>query len=325
LNADARGKALAHGWAQFSDPVAVGLDGKRFDQHVRQEPLKWEHSIYNLIARDPNLRKLLRWQLTNRGVLVGADFMLKYTVEGGRCSGDMNTSLGNVLLMCAMFAAYLATKGIKHRYFNDGDDCVLMVERGDLHKLHDLKGWFRAIGFTMTVEEPVDVLEQVEFCQARPIWVEHKQHYVMVRDPRICLSKDFYTTKRLDSFGIYRAMRHAVGTCGLALSSGVPVMDAVYQMIHIPLPRLTNSKKRRRRRELGLLNGSGFERLARGMQRVTISPAASTRASFYSAFGYTPQHQRALEDLARRTVMTYDGLRRPYKPPTGLPRPEAWP
>jgi len=46
-NAQEIGRIFATKWAKYRDPVAIGLDASRFDQHVSVEALKWEHSVYN--------------------------------------------------------------------------------------------------------------------------------------------------------------------------------------------------------------------------------------------------------------------------------------
>jgi len=47
LNADRVAEQLFLNWSKYSDPVAVGLDASRFDQHVSRAALEYEHSIYN--------------------------------------------------------------------------------------------------------------------------------------------------------------------------------------------------------------------------------------------------------------------------------------
>ena len=42
MNATERGLLLARKWARFSDPVAIGIDAKRFDQHVSELYRDWE-------------------------------------------------------------------------------------------------------------------------------------------------------------------------------------------------------------------------------------------------------------------------------------------
>lgn len=76
----------------------------------------------------------------------------------------MNTSSGNCFTMVGLVYSYMTSLGIKWRLANNGDDCVLMVERRDLNKLQGLCKWFSEMGFTMESEGSVDVFEQIVFC-----------------------------------------------------------------------------------------------------------------------------------------------------------------
>jgi hypothetical protein len=52
--------------------------------------------------RSKELAELLKWQLQNKGFARTIDGLIKYSVEGCRMSGDMNTALGNCTIMCAL-------------------------------------------------------------------------------------------------------------------------------------------------------------------------------------------------------------------------------
>lgn len=146
LNADGVGNAIAEAWGQFSSPVAIGLDASRFDQHVSADALQFEHSIYNRVFSSVELARLLRWQVNNRGVGRADDGVIHYRKRGSRMSGDMNTALGNVILMVCMVHLYCTELGIHARLINNGDDCVLIVERRHLHLLDNLHAWFLNFG-----------------------------------------------------------------------------------------------------------------------------------------------------------------------------------
>jgi hypothetical protein len=45
-NAGQSGEIIARKWARFNRPCAIGLDASRFDQHVSEAALRWEHSVY---------------------------------------------------------------------------------------------------------------------------------------------------------------------------------------------------------------------------------------------------------------------------------------
>lgn len=293
LNADKRGAAIWRIWQEFDSPVAVGADASRFDQHVSRALLELEHTVYNSIFRDARLRMLLTWQLDNRGFVYATDGKIKYRVSGSRMSGDMNTALGNVLLMSLMMHAYVQTKQFKVALINDGDDCVLVCEKEHVDQLNDMPDWFRQLGMIMTVEPPVDEIELIEFCQSRPIEISAGV-YRMVRDPRCTLSKDLACVKPVQGERDYRFFRRAIGQCGLALAGDVPIYWQFYQMLMRGTTDNDLKKAGRgKRREIQLETGMQF--LALGMDQKISAPTTEARISFAKAFGIVPDLQMALE------------------------------
>lgn len=296
MDAHASGRALRAMWDEFADPVAIGLDASRFDQHVSREALEWEHSIYIkcfLPSFRKRLSRLLAWQVMNKCAGRTEDGYLTYVKEGGRMSGDMNTSLGNCILMCSMIKAFLLSKQIRGLLANNGDDCVVIVERKDLAKFEEgLDAWFLAMGFSMAVEDPVYTFEQIEFCQTSPVFVGPSGNdYLMVRNPRTATAKDVvclhnYTTERE-----VRGWLHAVGTGGLAMCGGIPVMQEFYKALlraGVSDTRITSGHSWGVRKLIGKLD--------RGERVIT----PESRASFWSAFAITPDEQVELEQYYRR-------------------------
>jgi hypothetical protein len=197
MNASTRGRRLWEKWSTFTRPVAVLLDASRFDQSVSPAALRWEHSIYLwMYNNDPDLARYLSWQVVNRGKARTHDGTLRYSVNGCRMSGDMNTACGNVLLMCMMMWSFFDALGVRASLFNDGDDCVVIVEERDAARVREgVAGFFEPLGFRMTDEGQVEVFEQICFCQSNPIW--DGTGYRMVRHPRTSLSKDLVSTKTM--------------------------------------------------------------------------------------------------------------------------------
>lgn len=294
LSAEGVAKELRGMWDQFSVPVAVGLDASRFDQHVRAEMLRWEHSVYEgcfLGCDRDELRKLLHLQLHNKGYMRCDDGILKYQVYGSRMSGDMNTSLGNCLIMCALVFTLAEERGIKVRLANNGDDCVVVMEARDVETFNrGLKEWFWDFGFNMKVEAPVDEFEGIEFCQSHPVW--DGQCWIMVRNPLTTLSKDACAVVRDFGHGTgARKWLWAVGECGMRMAGGIPVVQEHYAAF-----------LRHGVRGLGYnpaTHETGMYFLAQGLQRGYKAPTDDARVSFYKAFGLSATHQVELEARLR--------------------------
>lgn len=300
LNARRSGAEMARKWHRFKKPVAIGLDASRFDQHVSEQALRWEHLVYAMFYTGSDrheLLKLLEWQIVNHGHARATDGLITYSVRGCRMSGDMNTGLGNCLIMCALVWAYCKEHGItKYELANNGDDCVLIMESCDLAKADFIPAWFREMGFTMKVETPVYELEKIEFCQTRPIWTP--EGYVMVRNHGTAMAKDCISLKPLDSQGAFDKWRHCVGTAGLSLTGGVPVQQEFY----MAMMRGAHSSGRL---ATDPSMESGFMRLAKGMDRKYSEIHPRTRLSYYIAFGVTPDEQEALEHIYAGITLTY--------------------
>jgi len=291
LNARDRGVALREHWEVFQNPVAIGLDASRFDQHVSLEALKWEHSIYRkYYPRDSKFAELLKMQLKNKCYVNLPDGSFQFQVEGKRMSGDMNTALGNCLIASSLVLTYCKLKGVKCRVANDGDDIVLVMERRDTRKITDLSEWFLNMGFNMKIEAPVYTFEEIEFCQAKPVWTP--EGYIMTRNPYTALPKD------CTSITPFQSVRHgcrwmkAVGQCGLALTGGVPIFQDFYQRL-IDISGNVQALKTEEGRE------SGMERLARDMKRTYQLIHPRTRVSFWRAFGIEPDKQLVMESEYR--------------------------
>lgn len=290
LNADKRGAAILKTWSKYRRPVAIGLDASRFDQHVSSAMLQWEHSVYCGIFHDPRLAELLSWQIRNVGTVYAEEGRVNYSVEGSRMSGDMNTSLGNVLIMCALVWTYLQTKNFGCSLINDGDDCILICERENFEEFADLQEWFGHYGFVMKVEAPVFELEGIEFCQCHPIMIS-AGYCRMVRNPWQCLSKDAAVVRSVRSESDHEFYRAAIAKCGLALAGDVPVFCSFYSVIG----GNANLTKAQRKRMETKAPETGMEFLALGMHAKQEHPTDICRVSFAKAFDIWPDMQLLLE------------------------------
>lgn len=302
-NARESGDIFARKWAKFKRPCAIGLDASRFDQHVSEGALRWEHSVYLAVFKGADrstLRELLEMQIHNRGVARASDGIIKYSVKGCRMSGDMNTALGNCLIMCAIVLALFQELGIQAELTNNGDDCVVILEERDRERFAAaVSQWFLDFGFTVKVEPAVYELEAVEFCQTHPVCVDGE--WLMVRDSMTAMAKDAHSVLDLKD-GMGPKWATAIGSCGMSLAGGVPIFQEFYSA----LLRVGGGATMGHHPALE----SGFARLASGMSRKYETVADSTRISFWKAFGILPSIQVAYEEQLRAFDTTWHITRR---------------
>jgi len=289
----------------LSGLVWIGCDASRFDQHVSLDMLKWEHSIYLELYKDHpdinELRWLLKQQLTTKATTYtlddnGVEYKVSYKDQGQRSSGDMNTGLGNCIIMCALLYVYLkeVIGIINVRVINNGDDAVIIMTKDDYSGFDDkrFKNWFLEMGFTMTLEDPVYELEQLEFCQSHP--VKTPDGWIMV--PNI---------DNLNKFGVALVDKgkiddwiREVGVAGRLWLSGIPIW---YQYFC----QYPNDGKIKRP-VLNEQNAWSLYWNSLGMRERSCIVAEETRVSFYNAFGITPQEQRAAEEKLSTSVPAYE-------------------
>lgn len=301
-----RAKHLRHHWEQFSNPVFIGFDASRFDQHVSKEALQFEHSIYNAIFRDKELAKFLEWQIDNTGFAAMNDGVLKYTSEGCRGSGDMNTSCGNVVLMCTIIYAYLSCLGVKTRFINDGDDGGVIIEASDLHLMENLAAHCLEYGFEMEIEKPVHQFEHIEFCQSQPVQVS-SDRWMMVRNIHKCLKLDRCSIVSRD-WATFEEVQHATGLCGLALYEGFPVLDSWYRNMLSESVRASRVERLMRDIKTGPRTWRTYATQKRGFE-VDVDIA---RISIYNAFNILPDEQVSLEQKFR--AIKFASAKQLYQP-----------
>jgi hypothetical protein len=292
-NAKTQGRIFARKWHRFRRPCVIGLDASRFDQHVSVEALKWEHrmEVATLHPKDDRqlFAKLLSHQLRNTCVGYFPDGKVRYTTRGTRMSGDMNTSIGNCLIMCGLIYEYLSSKDLlKHvEVANNGDDSVLITEeKYETLITTGLEEFFLRYGFTMKVEPTEYILEKLVFCQTQPINLGTS--WIMARQPEVALCKDLTTFKPVPNREAFDKLRGAIGDCGAALSSGVPIMQSFYQY-------LKRNAGMKRMKDDGEVSGMKF--LAEGLHESIVDISPEARASFYFAFNILPELQIEIEKI----------------------------
>jgi hypothetical protein len=188
--------------------------------------------------------------------------------------------------MCGMLWCYAKCRGVDIELANNGDDCVVFMERSNLERfMRGFAAWFARCGFAMTVGPPVYEFEQVEFCQTSPVLLS--TGWRMVRNHLSCLRKDPMCLVPINAESSFRKWLGAVGECGRILASGVPVQEAFYTAFETNGVKASEGYK-----EVIFRNTSMAERV-RGVKTAVIT--AESRVSYYYAFGVTPDEQCELE------------------------------
>lgn len=278
-------------WGRFANPICIGLDAKKFDMHVTIPGLRMEHGVYlKMYKNDKKLRDLLERQIHNRGRGYCRDGKLKFKIEGIRFSGDMNTALGNCIQMCGLVWTWAKRVGVNIELANNGDDCVIFCEEENERKFLDgLPEWFISKGFRMDVEPTVNQFEEVEFCQAHPVW--NGVAYVMCRSLPTVLVKDSMCLISLDTRKTFRNWCAAVGMCGGSLSTGVPVMQSFYRAFRRAGMGATPSKGF----IASIYRNSGQAERMGNLKYGVREIEAEARYSFWIAHGIMPAVQIELE------------------------------
>ncbi len=295
FDADDSAQILRDKWDRFGNPVAIGIDASKFDMHVSVPALKYEHSFYkHLFPGSEMLSWLLKLQLRNHGRAFCEDGNVKFSMVGTRSSGDINTSLGNCIVMCALIYDYMRYRAVGFELANNGDDAVIICERKDLEKVvNGLDDWFKRRGFAMVVEDPVFEFEELEFCQTHPVWVG--QGWRMVRNWDAVITKDPMCLISVQNDKVLRKWYGAVGECGRILNAGVPVHQAFYQAYErIGVPADQKFVKHI------FKNTSMLQSMGVKCRDSVVTPLS--RASYYMAFGILPDYQRVLES----TMATFE-------------------
>jgi len=292
-NAYTQAKVIKNKFDRFVDPAVIGLDASRFDQHVSQDALRFEHKLYDTIFRSSELRMLLGWQLVNHGIARATDGWFKYVKKGARMSGDMNTSMGNKVIMCLMAYSYIKSLGVTVDFVNNGDDCLMFVDRRHMSALDGLEAYFADFGFNIKRELPVYELEHIEFCQTKPVCSNGV--WRMVRNVKTCLSKDVTCVNLGHNVEEYRRWLKDIGSCGLTTCADVPVLGEFYRMlIRFGLDgAYSNSAEDDYR---------WYKLSSRNARSVAESPDAYGRYSFWKSTGIVPDEQEELENYFANSI-----------------------
>jgi len=301
LNAQEVGNVIYEKWSRFREPVAVSLDASRYDQHVSKALLLWIKSAISPfipLYHRREFHRLFDWKLRTHGFARCPNGFVKYVVDYGLCSGDMDTSLIGILGDTSMLYTYLHQLDIDAEVVNMGDDAVVILERRDLARFMALiEPWFRMMGFKIKAEEPVYRIEHIQFCQCRPVYTP--SGYIMVRNFPNAWSKDTTTLLGVNSEKLFYRWLTSIGLCNLRWMGGIPVYDTLYRSMLFDVQALDHPS----------FEDNSERYWARGMDRSREIIHPDTRVSFYYAFGVTPDEQTSYESTIPIPRYTSSALR----------------
>lgn len=285
MNQTQRAALISSKWSRLKKPVQLALDCSRFDGHCSTKLLELEHLVYNRVFQSPYLQRILAWQLKNRCFTKSG---VNYTTDGRRMSGDMNTALGNCVLMILMIADAMHMVGATTDMWDiadDGDDCCLLVEESIAEVVQfSLPRLFKSYGHDLKIESVSRELTNVELCGCKPIRVGGVRK--MILNPGRTMGKALTHCKvwEMPFMAQYVA---TVGQCHLALNAGVPILQEFALLL--------------RRAHLKLLRElprSYLYRLAREVDPWVAVPVPITdeaRDDFAAAFNITVEEQYEAE------------------------------
>lgn len=304
LNANARGVEIQLMSLQHF-VVFLGPDAEKWDFSVSTLLLKVEHGIYrNLFPQDARKRglllRLLKAMETRKVVVRFVNGVMVLMGVGQRSSGVTNTSLGNIMLMCLMMYDYFQTLPYWADLIDDGDDTIVAVDAANqVGFLAGLQAYFRALGISIKVGAAVPLMQRLTFCQCRLLNLTAGPR--MIRIFPEAIAKD---TVVLHNYGRKQFFRHllAVGYCGLAINSGVPVFQEFYLML-IKWARRAGVHNTSLR---FLDEFAALRHLSLGMQSRVSDVTEQNRLEFATAFGFGIQHQLDLEARYSRLNFVYE-------------------
>jgi len=277
-------KTLIDKSSVFVRPTYLLLDASKFDSCVDAKWLRLCMRFYLLLfpKRYHNTIRYL-WTKTfiNRGRTTKG---LRFKTNGTRLSGDMDTGLGNSIIMWAMLKTFLCNLKIKHSILVNGDDSVVVIEYRDLYKTSDLK-LFEEMGFNMKCDVVYDISD-VEFCQAKVIETDYG--HTMSRNPERVLARTAWTTIKYGRSKA-RAYVNTLGLCERAASWGVPIASQL-------ATQMINSANTTRTIEMRPWLKEYYGQMKKWWKTGEPKISLETRLNFWSAWGISVDQQLRLEN-----------------------------
>lgn len=288
-----RGANVHAKWKRFKQPVALAIDASRFDQHVSLEMLRLEHQFYLRCNNNSEFETLLKCQERNVGYTKHG---IRYNTVGRRMSGDLNTAVGNCVLMYAMTKGLLKHAGLqKYDLCVDGDDTIIIIEQAEEHKLANLTDLFLMVGHEIKLERRSTQFEGIQWCQSRMCFMNDQP--VSVRGAIKVLSCTCAGTQYWGDPRTQKEIMHAVGLGMRAENRGVPILQKFAEK----LVSMSNTKIKNYY-DIIPLNGMAYDVMNRYtynqlLKIEGIEVSLASRTSYHLAWGITPAEQIEMEHM----------------------------
>lgn len=280
------------------------LDVSRFDAHMTSSFLEVENEFWAFVIQGgEELADILRWKKGIRGSFRVGDKKFKYRNRDGRCSGDADTAASNCVQMCLQLTAFghflrQRDSTSKFDFIVDGDDSVFFYKGLDFTE-DFVKEYFVRCGLTMKVDDVVEDVREVNFCQGKPCRIDGK--WLNVRDPFKILSKTTINPKFSD-IKLRPKLLKTIAVGELSIYAGTPVIDTYLRAL---IRSADNQMSKRGLKDSGMLKGDWWMsyRMKRDMPRgrfdynraVPITPLA--RSDFAVAWGISVDIQKQWEEV----------------------------
>lgn len=261
----------------WDDTIFVMADHSKFDSCILSKWIKLEEKMYMNCAMDEELEWLMQQQQQNRGLTRNG---IRYRCVARKMSGEYNTSLGDsVINYCILKDVF---RNVEHHIFVNGDDSVIAVRKSQLHKIDLTEQQWLKYGMKTTYEITDDV-EQVEFCQCKPVMIRQGV-YRMVRKPDRVMSRGIVAVKRYQGIAWNRLVK-SIGMSEMACHDGIPVLQAFAEHLM---------------RAAGDVKHINSEISMHARNERTLNPlhkkiTDEARNSFYRAFDIPPSKQISME------------------------------
>lgn len=276
----------------FRNPVFLQLDAKKFDTYVDVKWLQLCADFYCALF-SPSDKRRIRWLWSRTLVNTGSSRSgLKYTTWGTRMSGDMDTGLGNSLIMWTLLTAYLESNGIlKYSIMVNGDDSVIVIERSQLAEARNLST-FTKYGFSMTFEVAYS-FSDLEFCQSKPVLTDYG--WTMARNPHRVMGRTSWSVNKYGKSKM-RSFVHTLGKCERAASWGLPIASTLATKMIEATP---GSKMMR----LSPWLEDHYNRMQRWWKLGEPTISLETRNNFADAWNISAEEQIRLENSIKIDVL----------------------